>query len=267
MPQRTRAPNYEDDVGTAAMALIEGEQSNWLLARLTYENTRSGGGTRASDWPVSMDRWCADVRRESGRKFSESTGKAYKAVWAKYGVDSSGSDESVSFAEALREVRPDSHGSRKKGDGKRISRRYEREAELDVERAYRIEKDEPSEPETEPDGSQVAADRLRSEAMTPSEAESEAMTGTITIDGADISIVHRHAKEEHPSAIARDVTATIQQFVMELRLKLSSLHVWPYLQDDRISSYLDDARNTLDAVESLVTRASAAGPDTALATN
>lgn len=75
---------YQEAVTEAADALKRGEDANWELARLTFENTRNGGTSGQAD-RATMDQWCADIRHASGRRFSEANGKKYKAVWAKFG--------------------------------------------------------------------------------------------------------------------------------------------------------------------------------------
>jgi hypothetical protein len=80
--------SYKDDVRAAAAALNRGEEENWKLARLTYENTLESGDTRRQrdEGKVSMREWCEDVRAASGRAFSEKTGTRYKAIWARFGT-------------------------------------------------------------------------------------------------------------------------------------------------------------------------------------
>jgi hypothetical protein len=76
---------YRDNVDLAATALQRGEDANWELARLTFENTwdHVAGGR---DERVSMDHWCADVRAASGRKFSIAAGDHYKMIWRQFGL-------------------------------------------------------------------------------------------------------------------------------------------------------------------------------------
>lgn len=70
---------YQDQVAAAAAALKRGEDANWELARLTYENTLSHNEHNSDK--VTMRRWCADVRAASVRRFSETTGERYKRAW------------------------------------------------------------------------------------------------------------------------------------------------------------------------------------------
>jgi len=81
---------YQTNVQAAAAALKRGEDANWELARLTYENTLDAGDVRTQPGKVSMERWCEDVRAVSGRAFSYRTGKRYKAIWAKSGGPAAG---------------------------------------------------------------------------------------------------------------------------------------------------------------------------------
>lgn len=70
---------YRDNVARAGAALQRGEDANWELARLTFENTYSVGESR--DGRVPMEEWCTDVRAVSSRAFSVRTGTTYKAIW------------------------------------------------------------------------------------------------------------------------------------------------------------------------------------------
>lgn len=74
---------YQEAVQLAATALQRGEDANWELARLTYENTWSGHGPVPAGY-VSMETWCGDIRQRSSRRFSVETGKLYKRIWDKY---------------------------------------------------------------------------------------------------------------------------------------------------------------------------------------
>lgn len=77
--------NYQEAVTEAASALKRGEDANWELARLTYENTWMSGNYDAQPDRVSMAQWCADIREKAGRRFSETTGSLYKTMWKKHG--------------------------------------------------------------------------------------------------------------------------------------------------------------------------------------
>lgn len=77
---------YQEAVTQAASALTRGEDANWELARLTYENTFTSGDVKAQPTRVSMERWCADIRAASGRQFSYTTGNRYKAIWVRHGL-------------------------------------------------------------------------------------------------------------------------------------------------------------------------------------
>lgn len=85
---------YAQAVEQAAGALAHGENANWLLARLTAENTlsrgqyeRGGISGRAPGYdPVTMEQWCGDVEKASGRRFGVDLGRAYKKAWALYGA-------------------------------------------------------------------------------------------------------------------------------------------------------------------------------------
>lgn len=76
---------YRDKVFLAATALARGEDANWELARLTFENTYERGRPSAQPDRVSMESWCDDVKARSGRRFSAGTGQRFKAVWRRYG--------------------------------------------------------------------------------------------------------------------------------------------------------------------------------------
>jgi len=93
---------YRDNVDLAATALVRGEDANWELARLTFENTKDN---RWDADGVLMAAWCADVREASGRKFGEATGAVYKAIWRRYGLEVPPGDR-LSWADAYREVKP-----------------------------------------------------------------------------------------------------------------------------------------------------------------
>lgn len=94
--------NYTQAVEQAAAALVRGEDANWELARLTWENTFAAGDIRAQADRVSMDSWCRAIREIAGRQFTESTGKVYKAVWAKF--QSLDPRDRPHFSEALRSL-------------------------------------------------------------------------------------------------------------------------------------------------------------------
>lgn len=91
---------YQDAVVAAATALQRGEDANWELARLTFENTRARVGDHSLGVP--MQQWCNDVRAASGRKFSLTTGQLYKAMWHRFRSESA----RPSWMEALDLLRP-----------------------------------------------------------------------------------------------------------------------------------------------------------------
>lgn len=96
--------SYTENVDLAAVALQRGEDANWELARLTFENTRSqGGGLSPQPGKVTMAEWCEDIRRTSGRGFSDWSGRIYKAVWQQcsLGVPQ---EKRMSWTEAYRHV-------------------------------------------------------------------------------------------------------------------------------------------------------------------
>lgn len=78
---------YQEDVDVAGDALERGEDANWKLAQLTYERTIDAGfvAPQREAGKVSMAQWCADVRARKGRRFSEWTGRAYRAIWEQAG--------------------------------------------------------------------------------------------------------------------------------------------------------------------------------------
>lgn len=96
---------YTKAVEAAAKALKTGEDANWELARLTFENTKAGGGT------TTLEKWSADVRAKSGRKFATSTAGRYQKVWAHFSTKV----EKPTWTEAWQSQYDDSNG------GKRIS--------------------------------------------------------------------------------------------------------------------------------------------------
>ena len=99
--------NYEDRVKAAAAALKSGEDANWTLAQLTYENTNRKGVPVAGR--VSHARWSADVRAASGRRFSETTSNKYSMMWERYGATSSKGSR-LSWTDAWVEVNPRDSG-------------------------------------------------------------------------------------------------------------------------------------------------------------
>jgi len=92
---------YAEAVAAAAADLIAGDDHNWGLARRTYERTRDRGGRQTSDGLVSMERWCTDVRKASGRRFSIRTGHRYKQAWQWYLDNSANLAEFPSFDEVM----------------------------------------------------------------------------------------------------------------------------------------------------------------------
>lgn len=75
---------YEQQVAAAAAALKKGEDANWELARLTYENTNRPHEQRRPG-RVSHATWAADVKEASGRRFSDQTSRKYSAMWERFG--------------------------------------------------------------------------------------------------------------------------------------------------------------------------------------
>jgi hypothetical protein len=87
--------NYDEAVTKAAKALKVGEDANWTLARLTYENTAKQNGGRpvkAATAAASFNKlatlrtWSADVRAASGRSFSYQTAGLYRQIWGEHGT-------------------------------------------------------------------------------------------------------------------------------------------------------------------------------------
>lgn len=87
LPGEEVMSNYDDAVGLAAAALMQGEEANWQLARLTYENTLSLGEAASQTGKATMAQWSADVRAASGRRFSPATGGLYRQLWAEFGQE------------------------------------------------------------------------------------------------------------------------------------------------------------------------------------
>lgn len=76
--------SYQKAVKDAADALVRGEDANWELARLTYENTNRRGERHKA----THEQWSADVREESHRRFSETTSQKFAMMWDRFGSDS-----------------------------------------------------------------------------------------------------------------------------------------------------------------------------------
>lgn len=95
---------YDDAVGLAAAALRQGEEANWQLARLTYENTLSHGEIASQTGKATMAQWSADVRAASGRRFSAATGILYKQLWAEFGQEEL--LDRPTFSEAIYKLKP-----------------------------------------------------------------------------------------------------------------------------------------------------------------
>lgn len=131
--------NYADQVAAAAAALTRGEDANWELARLTFENTRAHGHGEQPG-RVTMEQWCADVSTSSHRRFGKATGHTYKRIWERFG------DVALhlrpSWTEALYEVRP---GSSPEQRHEREGARYVRDAT--PERKVEIARELLSQPE------------------------------------------------------------------------------------------------------------------------
>ena len=96
--------DYQNAVAQAANALTRGEDANWELARLTYENTKTLGDPGSQPDKTTMDEWCTDVRVAARRKFSISAGTLFKAVWTEYG--GLHAEDRPEWLEAVRAVRP-----------------------------------------------------------------------------------------------------------------------------------------------------------------
>ena len=96
---------YQDAVAEAASALTRGEDANWELARLTWENTKGTGDSGSQHDKVTMDQWCADLRATSRRRFSVSHGRLFKRIWEQFGR--SDLDERPPWTEALYEIKPE----------------------------------------------------------------------------------------------------------------------------------------------------------------
>jgi hypothetical protein len=105
--------SYQEEVRQAAAALIRSEDGNWLLARLTYRNTFIGKGNhigQVAAGKVPMERWCSDIRAASGRRFSRSTGRNYRLIWARFGRKYI--QGKISWVEACDQVRGDNSRER-----------------------------------------------------------------------------------------------------------------------------------------------------------
>lgn len=96
---------YQDAVAQAANALKQGEDANWELARLTFENTK-GLGNPGTTPGVTMEQWAEDVRSASGRRFSARTAGLYKTMWSRFGLQALA--DRPTWTDALYEVQPES---------------------------------------------------------------------------------------------------------------------------------------------------------------
>jgi hypothetical protein len=94
----------EQNVRAAAAALIRGEDANWELARLTYENTGSEVGQ------LTQAEWARRVQAESGRKFGATTASYYRRVWEVYGQIYRDSDTTITWHDAYWEIRGTTSG-------------------------------------------------------------------------------------------------------------------------------------------------------------
>jgi hypothetical protein len=95
---------YQEAVTQAADALTRGEDANWELARLTWENTKAAGDPGSQPDRATMEQWCSDIRAEAGRRFGESTGRKYRMLWDRYGQHFS--VNRPSWTDAWQEVSP-----------------------------------------------------------------------------------------------------------------------------------------------------------------
>jgi len=79
---------YDDAVAKAARALKTGEDANWLLARLTHDNTSGEPGPRKKSAValVSAAQWATDIRRASGRAFGTTSARLYRRIWVAHGT-------------------------------------------------------------------------------------------------------------------------------------------------------------------------------------
>jgi hypothetical protein len=93
--------SYQDNVRAAAAALTRGEDANWELARLTFENTSFRGQTSGT---VSVQQWSDDIRSASGRSFGVKAAMNYRAIWERFGELSPGTVR-PEWGEAYTEIR------------------------------------------------------------------------------------------------------------------------------------------------------------------
>ncbi len=69
--------DWKDNARVAGAALKRGEDADFEVAQLTYENTTPEGG-------APMAEWCAEVSRSYGRPFGRDSGYVYKKAWGLY---------------------------------------------------------------------------------------------------------------------------------------------------------------------------------------
>lgn len=96
--------SYQQAVDKAATALKTGEDSNWELARLTYENTNRGSHRELGK--VSHETWAKDIREKSGRLFSTDRSKDFARMWEHFGAEWSGAGASPSWHDCWEKISP-----------------------------------------------------------------------------------------------------------------------------------------------------------------
>lgn len=102
--------DYQKQVRAAAAALKRGEDSNWDLARLTFEVCGPPGRGGHVAKPITLAQWAKDVAVESGRRFSATTASYYRDIWTRF--ESQYHQGDIDFTNAYAQIRGGSVGER-----------------------------------------------------------------------------------------------------------------------------------------------------------
>lgn len=181
-----RDTNYRAAVKEASAALVRGEDANWELARLTFENTLDRHERNPAK--ATMAQWCADVRAASGRRFSQGNGERYKAIWRRY--SDVHRDQRPIWADAYEETFSMSKDDREDSRASfRLTTAASPETKRETFKALAADPDVASDPEVqELITDQVAADR-RMTTQVISKSEPERATPVRSSAGSDRGVV------------------------------------------------------------------------------
>jgi hypothetical protein len=109
MHEKGSTMDYQEAVTAAAGALQRGEAADWELAQLTFEHTLSRGEYQTTETKRPMAVWCEDIKRTARRRFSVTTGRAFRAAWVHFiSLETSDMPE---FTEVLRKIDPEHYDS------------------------------------------------------------------------------------------------------------------------------------------------------------